>query len=453
MKTRILTLFTILLSVVTLTVHAQDDDPSLRYNMLKTDYKTKNYESALKNLEWCLENSPTLTANIYIYGGNLIDAVLKKADSTKRAEVTPLGRRMYEKRFENFPDVSPAKAHSDYADFLEEVGADKEEIFKHYEIAFNMDPTKLGVGSIISYFTTVMEKNKDENLQYVFTTYDVTVEAINAKLEGYLDNIQKLKAKEEEGQTLISSEKRKLHAYTVNSKALGQIETILDQKMEEISTCEYLIPLYTEEFKANKEDKVWVTRAINRMFKKDCTEDPLYATLVEKYQEIDPSPEASVLYAGLLMDKGETEKAVSFFNKAIDQETDSDKKAKHLYKVADIYKKRGQSAKAVSYAKRAIAAKSNFGRAYTMIATLYAGSINNCGNDEFEKRMVYVAAKSYALKGSKVDPSIGVYASKLAQAYAANEPSKKLVFNNELGLKSGDSYTIKCWIGETVRVP
>ncbi|MGY5355952.1 tetratricopeptide repeat protein [Wenyingzhuangia sp. IMCC45467] len=451
MKTRLLTFFTILLTVTMFTAHAQDD-PALRYNMLKTDFKTKNYESALKNLNWCLENSPKLTANIYKYGGNLLDAVLKEAPE-KKAEVATLGKKMYEKRFENYPDEDPAKAHSDYADFLEETGADKEEIFKHYEIAFKIDPTKLGVGSIISYFTTVMEKNKDTNLQYVFTTYDVTVEAINAKVEGYLDNIQKLKAKEEEGQTLISSEKRKLHAYTVNSKALGQVEAILDQKMEEISTCEYLIPLYTEEFKTNKTDKVWVTRAINRMFKKDCTEDPLYASLVEQYQEIDPSPEASVLYAGLLMDKGETEKAISFFDKAISQENDPSKKAKNLYKVADIFRKRGQLSKAVSYAKKAIAAKPNYGRAYTMIATLYADAVNNCGSDEFEKRMVYVAAKTYALKASKADPSIGVYASKLAQAYAANEPSKKLVFNNELGLKSGDSYTIKCWIGETVRVP
>lgn len=451
MKTRILTLFTILFSVVMLTAQAQDD-PSLRYNMLKTDFKTKNYESALKNLEWCLENSPKLTANIYIYGGNLLDAVLKTSPE-KKESIAVLGRKMYEKRFENFPEVAPAKAHSDYADFLDEVGGDKEEVFNQYQKAFEIDPTKLGVGSIISYFTTVMEKNKDNNLQYVFTTYDVTVEAIDKKVAGYLDEIKKLKAKEEAGQTLISSEKRKLHAYTVNSKALGQVETILDQKMEEISTCEYLIPLYTEEFKTNKTDKVWVTRAINRMFKKNCTEDSLYVSLVEQYQEINPSPESSVLYAGLLMDRGETDKAVSFFNKAIDQETDPDKKAKHLYKVANIYKKRGQAAKAVSYAKRAIAAKSNFGRAYTMIATIYAKAVNNCGTNEFEKRMVYVAAKNYALRGSKADPSIGVYASKLAQAYAANEPSKKLVFNNDLGLKSGDSYKINCWVGETVRVP
>lgn len=448
MRTKLLILFTVLFSIIT---HAQDD-ARLRYNMFKTDYKTKNYESALKNLEWCLENSPKLTANIYIYGGNLLNGVLKETPE-KKEEIIPLGIRMYEKRFENFPDASPAKAHSDYADFLKKVGGDKEEIFKHYEIAFKKDPTKLGVGSIISYFTTVMDKNKDENLQSVFNTYDVTVEAINAKVEGYLNEIQKIKVKEENGETLISSDKRKLHAYTVNSKALGQVESILDKKMEEISTCEYLIPLYTEEFKTNKTNKVWVVRAINRMFKKDCTNDPLYASLVEQYQEIDPSPEASVLYAGLLMDKGETTKAISYFDKAISQETDPAKKAKNLYKVADIFKKRNQPAKAVSYAKKAIAAKPNYGRAYTMIATLYAKSANKCGKGEFEKRMVYVAAKTYALKAKSADASIGVYASKLAKSYAANQPTKKMVFNNDLGLKSGDSYTIKCWINETVRVP
>ena len=154
-----------------------------------------------------------------------------------------------------------------------------------------------------------------KNLQLVFNTYDVTVEAMNKKVEGYLEIVQELQAKEEAGQTLISSEKRKLKISTQNSKALGQVEGILDQKIEEISTCEYLIPLYKEEFVGHKTDVQWLTRAINRMFKKDCTEDPLYAELVAEYQEVNPSPEASVLYAGLLMNKGETAKAIEFFER------------------------------------------------------------------------------------------------------------------------------------------
>lgn len=449
MKTK-LALFTILFSVFFLTVQAQDDC-ALRYNMLKTDYKTKNYESAVKNLEYCLDNCGKLTANIYIYGGNLLNKMLKGATPEKKQELIALEKKLFAKRFEYFPNTDPAKAHSDYADFLKTTGGNADEIYSHYEEAFKIDPTKLGVGSIISYFEMVVDRNKDNNLKEVFNTYDVTVEAINKKVEKYLAVVKDFQAKEEEGQTLLSSEKRQLKAATVNSKALGQVEGFLDQKIEEISTCQYLVPLYKQEYEANKTDKIWLERAINRMYKKECTQDPLYVTLVGQYQEVAPSPQASVLYAGILMDQGKTTQALAAFEKAISLETDPDKKAKNLYKVADIFKKRGQYVKAVSYAKKAIRYKSNLGRAYTLIATSYQKGANKCGKDEFEKRMVYVIAEAYALKAARVDPSIAVYASKLAKSYNANKPRKKLVFNSDY--KSGDSFKIGCWINETVTVP
>ncbi len=453
MKTKLITLLTTVLSVFVLMAQAPNKEAALHYNMLKTDVKTKNYDSAVTNLEWCLENSPNLTANIYKYGGDLVKFLVKKGTPEQKQKIAVVGDSMFKKRFEFYPNDNPAKAHSDYADFLKRIEGDKAEIYKHYEQAFKIDPTKLGVGSIIYFFDAVVKKNKTNNLQLIFNTYDVTIEAINKKVERYLGIVQELQAKEDAGETLISSEKRKLAGSTQNSKALGQVEAILDKKLEEISTCEYLIPLYNEQFEQHKTEKQWLTRAINRMFKKNCTKDPLYVKLVGEYQEVDPSPEASVLYAGILMDKGETVKAISFFEKAIEQETDPVKKAKNLYKVASIFKKRGQHAKAVLYAKKAIAVKSNLGRAYTLIATSYAGAANSCGKGEFEKRMAYVVAEKYALKGARVDPSIGTYASKLAKSYKANQPSKKLIFNNQSGVKSGDNYTVKCWINETVRVP
>ncbi len=453
MKTKLITLFTTVFSVFMVMGQASKQEASLHYNMLKTDIKTKNYDSAIKNLEWCLNNSPNLSANIYRYGGDLVKRILKKGTPEQKQSIVATGNKMFKKRFEFYPNENPAKAHNDYAKFLQDTGGDKQEVYSHYEQAFKIDPTKLGVGSIIYFFNEVVERNKDNNLQLVFNTYDVTVEAMNKKVEGYLKVVQELQAKEDAGQELISSEKRKLKGSRQNSKALGQVEGLLDKRLEEISTCDYLVPLYNEQFEAHKTEKQWLTRAINRMFKKDCTKDPLYAKLVGMYQEVDPSPEASVLYAGILMDKGETVKAISFFEKAIEQETDPVKKAKNLYKVATIFKKRGQKAKAVSYAKKAIAVKPNLGRAYTLIATAYAGAANSCGKGEFEKRMTYVVAEKYALKGSRVDPSIEVYASRLAKSYKANQPSKKLIFNNDSGVKSGDSYTVGCWINETVRVP
>ncbi|MDB4297136.1 hypothetical protein N9901_00110 [Flavobacteriaceae bacterium] len=452
MKTKLITLFTTLFSVFMLTVHAQDN-PSLRYNMLKTDYKTKNYDSAIKHLDWCLDNAPKLTANIYKYGGSLLKAKFKKATPEEKPQLVAVGKKLFEARFVNFPNLDPAKGHSDYGDFLTSAGASKDEVFSHYDQAYKLEPTKLGPKSIINYFTQVIERNEETTPQVIFDTYDVTMEAIDKKVEGYLSFIQQMQEKEDAGETILSKEKRKLHSYTINSKALGQIGTILDQKIEALSTCERLIPLYTGQFEEFKTDGLWLKRAINRMFAKECTSDALYAKMVQQYQEVSPSPQASVFYAGILLEKGETNKALEYFNKAVTQEEDKAKKAKYLFKIATIMQKKGRSAKAVSYAKKALAQKPNLGRAYTMIATLYAKSSNSCGTDEFKKRMVYVAAENYARKAARVDPSISSYALKLAKSYEATKPSKKLVFNNDLGLKSGDSYKIGCWIGETVRVP
>jgi len=440
-----------LFSVFT-TVKAQDDC-ALKYNMLKIDIKTKSYDSALDNLEYSLNNCSSLTVNTYKYGGGLINTLLKKATSEEKPRIIATGIKLYKMRFELYPDVDAAKAHSDYADFLKKIGGDKKEIYEHYEIAFKTDPAKLGVGSIIYFFNEVVEKHKDNDLQIVFNRFDVIIEAINIKVGAYLRTVDELQAKQEKGEELLSSEKRKLDVSRKNSKALGQVEGILDNKIEEISTCEYLIPSYEEEYISHKTDVIWLRRAINRMFKKDCTEAPLYAKFVEQYQDINPSPEASVLYAGILMGKGEVNKAIVFFEKAILQETNPKKKANNLYKVATIFKKRNQNVRAVSYAKKAIAIRPSLGRAYTLIATSYAGAANSCGTTEFEKRMVYVAAENYAKKAGRVDPSIGVYAGKLAKSYKANQPSKKVIFNNKLGLKSGDNYTIGSWINETVRVP
>ena len=287
----------------------------------------------------------------------------------------------------------------------------------------------------------------------IFDTYDTTIEAINTKLENYAKTIEELEAKQEAGQTLLSKEKRILKSTKQNSKALGSIESVFDKKVEELSTCDYLIPLYSGQFEANKNDEKWLTRSINRMFKKKCTNDAFYAKLAEQYQEVAKSPDAIVFYAGVLMDKGETNKAISYFDKAIEQQTDLKEKSKLLYKVAKIYKNRNQTEKAVAYAKKSVSVSKNNGRAYLMIARAYAASANRCGKSEFEKRMAYVAAKKYASNAAKYDASVASNANSLIKNYEANQPNKKLIFNNELGLKSGDTYTVKCWFTETVKVP
>ena len=91
------------------------------------------------------------------------------------------------------------------------------------------------------------------------------------------------------------------------------------------------------------------------------------------------------------------------------------------------------------------------GKAYILIANLYASSANSCGTDEFSKRMVFVAAANKARQAKKVDPSLTSRANRYIKSYTASAPSKKLIFTK--GLTSGATHKISCWIGETVRIP
>ena len=103
------------------------------------------------------------------------------------------------------------------------------------------------------------------------------------------------------------------------------------------------------------------------------------------------------------------------------------------------------------YAYRALKVRPSMGRAYLLIANLYASSANGCGTDEVSKRMVFVAAANKAAQAKAVDPSLTSRANKYIKSYNASAPNKKLIFTK--GLTSGASHKIGCWIGETVKIP
>ena len=249
---------------------------------------------------------------------------------------------------------------------------------------------------------------------------------------------------------LDKKEKRRLRAYTINSKALGQVESGLDNIIIALSTCDRLIPLYERDFEINKTNTKWLKRAVSRMFNKECTDDPLFEKLAIAYAEASPSADAYSFVAGVLAKKGDSSGAEQMRMKAFDLETDPFKKANFKLKFAQSAKKRGQKSKARQLAREAISLNPNMGRAYLFIASLYATSVNSCGTNEFEKRMTYVAAHNKAVRASRVDPSMSSVARKFIRNYKANFPSKKVIFTE--GVKEGDTFKVKCWINESVKI-
>ncbi|KGL61891.1 tetratricopeptide repeat protein [Polaribacter sp. Hel1_85] len=423
--------------------NAQDDakrECTIKYNLFKGDYQSKKYDEAYANWIYLMDNCKDLSVNVYKFGSNLAEDVRKDP---------VLAKRVYEQRLQYFPTKNPAKVHSDYATYLSKNKlASDDEIFLILEKGYNIDPTKMGVKNLYVYFQGVTDRNKDTNPQKVFDTYDDVLESVSEKLEGYA---KKLVPLSDSTKVLDKREKSLKRAYSINSKALGTVEGGLDAIISEIATCERLVPLYKRDFEANKSNSVWLRRAVSRMFNKGCQDDPMYETLAKAYAEAAPSPDSKSFYAGILEKNGDASGAAAMRQEAFDLETDPLKKSKYKLKFAQAAKKRGQKSKARSLAREAISFNPNSGKAYLFIANLYAGSANSCGKSEFEKRMVYVAALRMAQRASSVDPSISGVAGKYIRSYKGNVPSKKVIFT--AGVTPGSSYSIKCWIGETVRVP
>lgn len=426
-----------------------DADCNIKYNLFKGDYQAKKYDAAYENWMWCMDNCPTLSVNIYKYGIKIAESKLENASAEEKAAAVDLVMRVYNQRLEHkFAKDNVAKIYNSIATFKKEQGASEQEVYDLIEKAFKIDPTSVSPKNMFKYFDIILNKNKVSNPQIVFDTYDEVGEGVEVKREAYSKRIDAINAKD--SLTLSSKDKKRRKNYQQILTNLTIVETSLDAKLTEISTCENLIPLYKKYFNEKQNDGVWLKRAVSRMFNKECTDDPFYDTLVEAYVKADPSPQASVFYAGILMKNGETNKAMDYFNQAVDQEYDTYKKGGYLLKVSQILSKKGRKSEARTYAYRALEQAPTMGKAYLIIAGMYASSANSCGTDVVSKRMVYVAALNKALKAKAVDPSISRLANKYIKSYSHNLPSKKDLF--VAGIEAGSTHRIGCWIGETVRV-
>ncbi len=494
MKTKktVLAIGLFLLLGMTFSIYAQDkygSEPEkckTNLSLFHEAVKMKNFDAALEPWNWCFDNCPEASKVIFSDGlkmfesqynkaGGLIATVkgqkiqtndhifkvgrqyfdVSKANKAELAKIASNIDIVYAMRIKYFPD-NLGKVYSDWANFsfkravVENIKM-KDEIFDKLGKSFRADPTGMSVKNLGKFFQTLTDINKDINPQRVFDSYDDITEAVGLKMDIYSKELDILNNKEANGQTLTAKEKKKKHAREVNLTALGQVEGLLDNTLSEVATCDRLVPLYKDNFEKNKNNVKWLKRAVSRLFQKECTDSDIYPIMVEAYVNAAPSSDAYVFYASILMDKRESSKAIEYFNKAINIEKDNYKKARYLYRVAIIMKKRGSRSKSREYARRALKERPSMGSAYLLIANLYAASANTCGTDEISKRMVYVAAANKARTAKSVDPGITSTANKYIKSYMASAPSKKLIFTE--GLTSGTPHKIGCWINETVRIP
>ena len=453
---RIFTLLVLGLFALTSMTTLQAQDCKTKLSLFAENAKAKNYAEAETQLNELRKDCPTISSAIYAYGERIYKDKIKKSTDKKAAAEELI--QLYRDRIANVP------AKTKKGDILGKIGTtmvdynigDAQSQYAVFDQAFNEDLQNFKYPkSLYQYFELYYGMYQAGNAGVSLEDLIQKFEELNEKYESESQRLAKTKneliRKKDAGQDLTSKEKQTERIADTNIKAIASFSGNMEALIEKVSTCETLIPLFRKNFDANRSNALWLKRAAGRLDAKGCDEDPLFVELVEAVDALEPSANSKRYLAGIYERKGNTAKSEEYLSQSLNMEQDPIKKATLLYKIASKAKKRGQKSKARKYYLDAVKYNPSLGGAYLKIAQMYASSVNQCGTDEFSKRATYWKAAEMARKAGQVDPSLKSVANRTVSSYMQSAPSKSDVFNK--GYKGGESISLGCWIGGSVRVP
>ena len=411
--------------------------------------------AAYTYLDKLRKDCPTESYLTYVYGAILFN---KKIDAaTTEAEKIALKDELF-KLYDEYETHFPEKAVGLNMDkglvlFNNGIGT-KDEIYNFLDKGFTLEKNSFdSPRALYAYFELYVNKYNAGTygleLQQVFDKYDDVNLKIAEENKKNSEEIDAYLVRIENNEALSSKEKRKKAKLEGNLVDLSTVSESMDTIIMSLSSCDRLIPFYQKAFELNKNDEQWLQRAADRLEAKECDEDPLFSKISEALYRLNPSAEAAYKLGIVESQRGNSSKSMDYFNQAANLFEDSSKKAAVYYKMAAIYSKSSRS-QARTYARKALAVKPSYGKAYLLIASLYGSSINECGDDQFNRRAVYWLAAQYADKAAANDPSLRSKANSVAAQYRAAAPSKQEIFSSG---KQGQRIAFPCWIGESVTVP
>ena len=457
MKTKITYLITLLFFSITV-LSAQNEKDLETLSIFSELVKAKNYTAAYTPWMEIRSRNPKFNKAIFIYGERILDYKIDNSEGEEKISFIKDLLKLWEERKAVFPNVTPtgtylAKACQLEYEYSALLNKTNTALYLAFENAYTTDnKTFTNPKSLYTYFSLMVDLYDDsqKTAQELFSKYDDISEKIEYEVKNYTNKRNAFLDEEGAVKELNKNDARKLKLYDSYLRAYDKIAGSIDTKLGARANCENLIPLYERDFEAFKNDGIWLQRAMNRMYAKGCNDDPLFVQIVEQKNALEPNADTA-FYLGILKDKaGNSSEALSFYNQAVELESDKFEKSKILYKIATNFKKKERYGQARSYYMKVLRANPSMGRAHLAIAAMYAKSANNCGTDNFSKRAVYWLAAKEAAKSGRIDPTMKKSASKSIANYEAKAPTKSEIFSSG---RAGQVIKIECWIQRSVTVP
>ena len=449
----------LLMLLLSLNTFSQANEEDINALSIFSEYvKAKNYDAAFEPWMELRERSPKFNSAIYVYGERILKHKIKNSSSEQKVTYLNDLLKLWQEKREHFPSKTPlgdilAKSAQLQYDHKNDLGLSSSEIYSNFDKAYNEDLSSFkNPKNLYTYFKLLVQLY-DENLKSaedLFTKYDEISEKVEKEIKNYTNMVNKFVSNSDEEVSISSKDQRRVKSYNSFLKAYDQISKGMEKDLGDRGNCDNLIPLYENNFDANQNDGKWLSRAMNRLYGKECDGSQLFVKIVQKKNELEPNA-STAYYLGTIKDKqGNSSEALTFYNQAIELETDSYEKAKILFRIATNFRKNGLFSRARSYYMQALGFNPSMGRSYLAIAQMYASSAKNCGADNFSQRAVYWLASKEAQKASRVDGTLKSAANKSYKNYEAKAPQKSEIFSSG---REGEVIQIACWINRSVKVP
>ncbi|MDR1554267.1 MAG: hypothetical protein LBS69_12535 [Prevotellaceae bacterium] len=385
-------------------------------NFIGEEMKQKNYDNAYPMFKEIIRLCPLASQNAYLHGINIMQYKAKKEqDQVQKQKYVDTILSLYDKRHELFNKPSKGEIAYRKAGVLIDYRPDAHsEIIKEYETAATS-----GYKPADSYIQ-IMQQAK--------IMYEKKLLDGDAMIVHY-DN--------------ITNSMEKLPATDENTEARKTVDGLL-LAIPELNSCEFLITMYTPKFQANPEDMDLIRGIRYRLSNTEgCKETQLFADVVEAGYRLEPNAESAFQLAQLFLIRGDKDKAMSYMNEAIEQETDKLQKTKYTLQVANVYFNEGRTSSALSLANQAINLNPNAGEAYMIKANCYARYVPSAsGCEPFNGRDIYWLVVDLLQKAKSVDPSLTGNANTAIATYTKMFPTYNDIFLFEY--TEGNSYTVNC---------
>ena len=427
--------------------HGQDSINTWRnISMYQEYYKTNDFKEAYEQ-GWkeVFRDAPLASVNTYNYGVKILrslygDARKEKNDSLM-AKYSEELFKVYEQRLKYLDKLNEiAKNKMTEAELMGQYGHDytsynpRVSVSRAYELLRRA--VDLGKGSSQYYVLEDLMRvsaqrysNKKDNEEY---REDLIQDYLDCS--SYIDEVIAMQTDEKRLEAAVKT-KENIDGHFVKSGA---------------ADCESLQNIYGPKIENKKDDLEYLNKVVKIMSIFKCESSDAYFAAAEYAHGLQPSVQTAISLGNLYVKQREDlDKALEYYNQAIEMDDDKMSLADTYYKMANIYFSNKKYDSSRSCLQKCLANNPNKGEAYIQMANLYAVNYEWTKEDALN-RCSYYAVIDKLEQAKRVDPSVADKANDLIKKYKEQTPQVDALFM--LGYKPGDQVEIKGWIKETVTI-